>query len=159
MTLIRRLVRMACIVGSLPILSCDDISRYELVWKDTSAIALTEGYTDYQGERNLTDYGVVVFSYAFRPGTRPLEELRRRITTEYPCYEVVEESNTRLVLRCRDRKSRQPEEWGFLLDEERSRMFVLRMWDVPRSDVRHKELMEALDEAKPLYTPRAHRSP
>jgi hypothetical protein len=88
-----------------------------------------------------------------------LKELRERITTKYPCYEVVEESNTRLVLRCRDRKSGQPEEWGFLLDEARSRVFVLRMWDVPRSDARHKELMGALDEAKPFYQPRARRSP
>ena len=67
-TMIRRLVRTACIVGSLPVLACEDISEYELSWKDLSAIALTEGYTDYQGETNLTDYGVIVFSYAFRRG-------------------------------------------------------------------------------------------
>ena len=139
-------------VVSITICGCDEL-EYASVWKDQSAIALADGYTDYQGETGLTDYGVVVFSYAYRRGSRPLVELRDRIIKEHPCYTVMGESPTRLTLRCGNAAQRfnGAYEFDFLLDEARHRVFVLRMTHVPDSEERYRELVGELDDASRRY--------
>jgi hypothetical protein len=148
------------------IISAGDDLKYASVWKDQSAIALADGYTDYQGETNLTDYGVIVFSYAYRSGSRPLIELRDRIVKEYPCYTVIRESATRLAVRCGNVLEKKPPpgryngvyEFDFFLDEARGRVFVLRMSQVPPSEERYRELVGALDRSLRRYEPRGRSS-
>ena len=143
------------VVFVIAIVSSFDDLKYASVWKDRSAIALSDGYRDYQGEINLTDYGVVVFSYAYRSGSAPLIQLRNRIVKEHPCYMVIGESPTRLTLRCGDASQRYngAYEYDFLLDPARGRVFVLRMSHVPRSEERYRELVGALDDALRWHKP------
>jgi hypothetical protein len=139
----------------MAVAACDGL-KYAEGWKDLFPLALADDYTDYQGEANLISHGVVVFSYAHRSGSRPLAELRDRIVNEYPCYKAVRDTAVRLVLRCDDVKQMYSDtyEVDFHLDEERGRVFVLVMWEVPPSEERYRELVGALDRSVRRYKPR-----
>jgi len=155
-----RVVSLGIVLGGLP--ACDMVRKYEGAWKDYNSIALTDGYVDYQGEMNLSDDEVIIFSYGNRPGSKPLLELRERITTQYPCYEVTEETETRLVLRCRDRSRghRQGTElFGFLWDKTKERVFVLVMGQVPRSEARYQQFAALLESVRRTHKPRAPKKP
>jgi hypothetical protein len=141
---------------SIAVTACDELD-YADGWKDLFPLALADGYTDYQGETNLISHGVVVFSYAYRNGSRPLVELRDRILNKYPCFKAMQDSAKRLVLRCddvRQRRYRETYEVNFALDEGRGRVFVLVMWEVPPSEERYTELVGALDRSVRRYKPR-----
>lgn len=106
-------------------------------WESLLQPLMLAAYEDFQGHRDLTDNGVIVVSYRV-PSTvktdQVLPTIKETITSQYPCYTVVQLTSDRLELRCAEREKRYRRMWEdirMLVDPSRRRVFLMVVSDIP----------------------------
>jgi hypothetical protein len=134
---------LTIIVGLFAI-GCDSLADVQGAWEEKLRRILLPGYSDFRAEYDLTEAGVMVFSYA---ADAHIPQVKDHILRQYPCYSVVQESPTALKLRCTNGgRFDDLEELRFQIDPGIKRVFGLTMRQVPPNAHRYEELSSALDE-------------
>lgn len=132
--------------------ACHSIDEYAKAWEEIHRPVLLEGYHDFRGHVDGTDDGYIVFSYKLPDGVAvdaAIPKVKQYITTKYPCYQVLEQSRSALVLRCPGGRLRGSfywdEEYRVLLDEEHGRVFMLVIDSIKRP--RYQQIVGMLETA------------
>jgi hypothetical protein len=126
------------------------------VWEDLERPVLLNGYSDFKGDVDGVDDGYVVVSYqlpASVPTAEVIPRLKSQITTRFPCYQTLDESTDRLVLRCPGGRVRGSahgnEEYRIRTSNEHRRVFMLVVDEV--ADPTYPKMLEALDRTVEAY--------
>jgi hypothetical protein len=133
--------------------ACTSVHDLQSSWEELFQPVLLEGYRDFRGHHDGTEYGVIVFSYRLDPGSSTsatIPAIKKRFEERHGCYRVLSETAVAIHLRCTPRSERfhEIEEFRFTFDPRSRRVFALSMADVPPSEARYRELTTALEEAQ-----------
>lgn len=94
--------RWAVVVAAGLAWACDDGS-VKVAWEEALRPILPAAYQGFAVEINGYDNGVRIFSFAPSAGSdgqRALQELKDRISRQYPCYELIASSDHLLRMEC-----------------------------------------------------------
>ena len=138
------------LTGALSV-ACGVPSQYARSWESIHQDTFLPGYHEFRGERDGTEDGYIVMSYGVPdgvPAQQAVGEVKRLVQSRYPCYAVLKETATDLVLRCAGGRSRNgamwDEEYRVLLQPGRRRLVVLVLDSVRRQ--RYKQFATILEE-------------
>jgi len=119
------------LVLSLAAISCGIPDEYARTWEGNHGGKFLPGYSDSRGEDDGTDNGYVIMSYtlpAAVPAAQAVSLIRAQVQTQTPCYGVITETTSTLVLRCpggAPRGSMMDEEYSFRVEPKTRRVYVL----------------------------------
>jgi chromosome condensin MukBEF MukE localization factor len=121
--------------------ACSSALENAEAWRTDFAPTLLDGYEDFRADLNGAEEGFFIFSYRIPTGVVPetvIAKLREKITTQFPCYRVLEATESRLVLRCPGGRMRSgyywDEEYRLIVDGTKRRVFQFAIDSVKRSE-------------------------